>query len=711
MTMILEQASKADPKSFLMKAQRHAAAGDAAKAFAACRLLAHVSPRHAEANYNMAAILLQRNNPIGALGYAINAWEAEQGNPLYRLALATALRSLSAFDTARTILAPIKGKTGLGPNADQIRTDMAAAQAKGAKTLKPVPVDLARVEQAAIEWGLETTQFRDLVLAMILDNREEVGLWQNLTSHLVRTKKYAGAEGAARRALALAPENGDIHAALAFVHESMGESRFAGEIFQRAQDQLEPTTKLVHQHVGFLIRLGKHRWKDAEALADRYSDMMHSGAAQLVTYAQAKDLAGKYDESFALMEEALEKVDSDTTIYLSIVHFFLQQDAIGKAREAAELALERQGEDPAILGNLVLVADAEGNSEEVIRLLGLLENKQLSPDMAARCQFAAGAAYGKVKDYEKSLEAYTAANLLRRRINNADYKYKPDNFIKNCDLTEAAFKRSKPDQWTSVETIRGFPRHAFIYGLPRSGTTLLDTLLRSHPETTLLEEEPVLNQSLTQFMKQHKNGWDAFGTISQSDADKLQKNYRDGMNALMGRHAGPEDYVIDRNPLNTSIMGAAYRFFPDSRHVFIARHPLDVVLSGFMQDFALSDPMANYLDLERAAMFYDANMRAFDAVRQATDLDIHIMRYEDLIADTEGEMRRLLEHLDLPWTDSVVDNQASAAGRERIRTASHAQVRKPIYKSARYRWKNYRFGLDQHIPMLERWIDYFGYES
>ena len=121
--------------------------------------------------------------------------------------------------------------------------------------------------------------------------------------------------------------------------------------------------------------------------------------------------------------------------------------------------------------------------------------------------------------------------------------------------------------------------------------------------------------------------------------------------------------------------------------------------------------MANMVDLERIVDFYCVAMDTFKICRAKYDLNVHEIRYEDLIEDLSGETSALLKFLDLNWEDQMENYQKTALKRGRIKTPSYSQVVQPIYKDAKYRWLNYEKYLRQFNVKVGPWINEFGYSS
>jgi hypothetical protein len=117
------------------------------------------------------------------------------------------------------------------------------------------------------------------------------------------------------------------------------------------------------------------------------------------------------------------------------------------------------------------------------------------------------------------------------------------------------------------------------------------------------------------------------------------------------------------------------------------------------------------LDIPRIAKFYDYSMRIFDAATTRYGLNVHSVRYEDLVVDLEGSARAAIDFLGLEWQDELLDYQATAKARGRIHTPSYAQVVQPLYKSASDRWRAYEHHLTEERAALSKWITAYGYHG
>src|SRR4051812_5842320 len=253
--------------------------------------------------------------------------------------------------------------------------------------------------------------------------------------------------------------------------------------------------------------------------------------------------------------------------------------------------------------------------------------------------------------------------------------------------------------WTRIEVAAEPPAPAFILGFPRSGTTLLDTLLFNIPELHVLEEMPVLDAV---------GGEDRVAALTSADPNALRARYFEMLAAIAP--AAPGRKIVDKFPLHMARAPLIHRLFPDARIVFVERHPCDAVLSCFMANFQLNQAMRAFTDIEEAALLYDSAMDAWTRARALLPLDVHLIRYERMIEDLEAEMRPLLDFLGVEWDERVLDNRAAARRRDYTRPASYAQVGEPIYRRAAGRWQRYRDQLAPVLPILAPWAERLGYE-
>ena len=260
------------------------------------------------------------------------------------------------------------------------------------------------------------------------------------------------------------------------------------------------------------------------------------------------------------------------------------------------------------------------------------------------------------------------------------------------------------DSWTPSHPPEADERASpiFLLGFPRSGTTLLDTMLMGHPDVQVMEERPAIVH-----IERSLGDVDALPAMEASSIKAARDQYWSEAADYLDLRPGTS--VVDKSPLYLNKVPIMHRLFPDARIILALRHPMDAVLSCFVTNFRPNPAMANFLDLTRTAELYDRSMGAFEDARQLLGLDVHEIAYERLIADRDGELRPLFDWLGLDWQEDALDHQATAAKRGAITTASYAQVHEPLYTRSAGRWVRYREQLKPVEGILAPWIERFGY--
>lgn len=258
------------------------------------------------------------------------------------------------------------------------------------------------------------------------------------------------------------------------------------------------------------------------------------------------------------------------------------------------------------------------------------------------------------------------------------------------------------DSWQAApfEAERQSP--IFLVGFPRSGTTLLDTMLMADPRVTVLEEEPFLTQAEFEL-----GGIETFPTLSAEAITEARATYFQRVEALTG--AASTAIIVDKHPLHLNKVAVIRRLFPDARFVLALRHPCDVLLSCFLTNFRINNAMSNFLDLEDAATLYDQTFTHWETARAVFDVPVATVVYERLVEDTARELRPVFDWLGLEWPAGELDHRAAARARGTVSTASYSQVTEPIYKRAAGRWQRYAGHLAPVLDRLQPWVARYGY--
>ena len=240
----------------------------------------------------------------------------------------------------------------------------------------------------------------------------------------------------------------------------------------------------------------------------------------------------------------------------------------------------------------------------------------------------------------------------------------------------------------------------FLIGFPRSGTTLLDTILRSHSKTLVLEEKPYLLDVRHRFYKNHKLS--DILQINETEKIKMQEQYFNSFNYKSDK------LIIDKYPLNLIELGFIKTLFPNSKIILAIRHPLDCIISGVLTAFKINDGMVNFENIQTTSFFYNECFELLFKYFNYYEINYHEVRYENVITNFEDEINKLLNFLNLKFEESIYNFHKTAMQRQKINTPSYDQVVQPIYSSSINRYKN--FDEIKNIKIdIKYWINQFSY--
>ncbi len=220
--------------------------------------------------------------------------------------------------------------------------------------------------------------------------------------------------------------------------------------------------------------------------------------------------------------------------------------------------------------------------------------------------------------------------------------------------------------------------HVFLLGYPRSGTTLVEQVLATVPGVTTLEEAPTLAAAAPLV-----GDLPALAALDDATATELRADYWARVRAA---GAGGDSFV-DMDPFKALALPLIARLFPAAKVVVVRRDPHDVVWSCFRRSFVAGPVATEFTSLPRTAHHYAATMRLIATCRDTLPLRMHDLRYEALVADFDGVTQGLCGFTGLPWSPALREFAATARAR-RIKTASAAQVRTPLFDGSG-QWRRY----------------------
>lgn len=361
------------------------------------------------------------------------------------------------------------------------------------------------------------------------------------------------------------------------------------------------------------------------------------------------------------------------------------------ARRAYEAAVAVAPDHHRALSSLVALNRQTPADNRIAELEALFDDADPDPARQQHLGHALAKSFEDMGDYPAALAWLIRAKAGRRRA--ARYAIERDRA-----LFEAAARMAAPAS-------RGWddPAPIFIVGLPRTGTTLLDRVLSSHPDVVSageLGDFSLLVKRMTGTPSPMVLDVQTFEAAKNLDCETLGRTYVQSARAAAENRAGEvAARVIDKMPLNVLNAGLIHRALPNARILCLRRHPVDSALSNYRQLFATDFPYYDYaFDLADAGRYYALFDRLVAHWRDSLPSDRFVeVAYEDLVADLEGQTRRLLDFVGLPFDPACLSFHENRAA---VSTASSAQVRSPLYSTSIGRWKRYGDGLKPLIDAL-----------
>jgi tetratricopeptide (TPR) repeat protein len=553
---------------------------------------------------------------------------------------------------------------------------------------------------------------------------------ERLRGFLAQTlEDYPAAVRSYERLVAAAPSDWEAWNNLGNARRSVGEFEGSIEALQKAA-KLEPNSPPIQLNLAMAFGAAGDFAEAEKRLREISSAYPADTAALRELHALLREMA-KDEEALAAIEEAVRRNPNDIDLILGLGSHQSQMQHYDAAGTAYRRAMEIDPSNGTAHLGLTIVLELTNRTDELFDLIRSAEQRQVNADAL---QFMRAFGFRREKRYEEGLKAL---EQVPDSLDSARRAHLHGQLLQGAGRYEeafAAFERmnersaddvSQPKQrgaryraligrniemmtpglvesWRSESKAYTCLTPAFLVGFPRSGTTLLDTMLMGHPMIEVLEEEPTMREA-AQLLPHPAD----LPTLDDAKIQAARDTYWQVAKSLTPLRPG--SLLVDKNPLAMNSLPAIRRLFAEAKIVLALRHPCDVVLSCFITNFRANDGMASFLELDTAAELYDLSFRYFERAQQLFQLAQHTVVYERVVADRERELKNLFQFLGLDWHDQVLDHETTAKGRGRIKTASYSQVIEPIYTRAAGRWWNYRRQLEPILPVLAPWVEKFGY--
>jgi len=456
-----------------------------------------------------------------------------------------------------------------------------------------------------------------------------------------------------------------------------GQFAQAAEHLRRAID-LDASIAAYHAQLGRCLT-GLREVRAACTAADAALELAPEDARTLDTLGVIYSFAGRHSDAQQVLERAVELDPHNPSYWFNLGASAKFNGDFARAEAAYEQAVKLNPDADKALAALAHLRRQTAESTAVRRLRQRLQHFDGSLQDEMRVSFALAKALDDTGRYAESFELiHTVSRRWRETIN---YRIADDE-----QMFRALLEGFDRDALAAVGAGHPSAEPIFIVGMPRTGTTLTERIVSSHSAVFAAGE---LNHfgRLVRIAAQARANPDfdvaRVRSVLAGDLTRLGKAYIDNTRPATGH----TPRFIDKMPLNFLYAGFIAQALPNARIICLRRNPMDTCLSNFRQLFSLRSAYYAYsydlLDCGRYYLLFDALMRHWDALFPGRILTL---QYETLVTEQEARSRELLDFCGLEWEPACLDFHANQAP---VATASSAQVREPMYRSAVARWRHY----------------------
>ena len=472
--------------------------------------------------------------------------------------------------------------------------------------------------------------------------------------------------------------------------------------FEIAESLLRKATESAPKDSSARMALAEHlqrarRATDALAELDRLDAAKRKTTDALSLRASVLRDLGRQEEEVAILRQLADAEPRPENYWIRLGHAFRTLGKIDEAVAAYRQVLARAPHEGTSWWSLANLKTVRFSDAEIATMEAGLAATRDQPTNCIRLQFALGKAFEDRGDVDRAFRHYDQANRLR----DSRSTYNPNQIKTWVDRAEAIYT----PEFFADRAGGGSPAKdpVFVVGMQRSGSTLVEQILDSHPD---IEGTAELNELPTIIREQgnlaHRRGIQFNEHLSRMSGDELRALGEDYLQRTRTYRLTDKPSFTDKMPANWLYVGVIRLILPNAKIVDVRRHPLDCCFANWKQLYGKG--LEHTYSMENMGRYYADYVRLLRVVDQAQPNMIHRVIYERLVEDVEGEVRRLLDYIGLPFDEACLNFHASERS---VRTISAEQVRRPINREGIGRWRPYeqwlaplKTGLG---PALEDW--------
>ncbi|MFY9253554.1 MAG: sulfotransferase [Fuerstiella sp.] len=488
------------------------------------------------------------------------------------------------------------------------------------------------------------------------------------------------------------PDNAELAVTVGRVWIELGDLRQARSWFERAL-QLEPDLNEAQCGIAQVLREAG----DPEAAIQAYQKVLEKEPGRMdaqAGLARAFQDHGDMDLAVATYRETIRQYPESASLHACLGHAMAEAGDLDEAVNCHRRAITLNPRCVPALSGLATTLRGRTSDEELGQLEKLLNVPWMTDGRRAALNFGLAQAFDGKGDYQRAAVHIKDANEFQKKhYEQRDQGYSAEVFREHVDRLIETFTPEYFERVSSLGFGVGSERPVFIVGMPRSGTTLTEQILATHPRAFGAGERSFIQNSLQLLptaLQLSEPPLECLKRITAEAVGRLTGWHLDRLRGLDSSH----DRVVDKMPDNYQFLGWIATLHPQAKIIHCQRDIRDVAFSCWITNFARIR-WAN--DLEHLAQRVIDYQRLMNHYRQVLPIPVLEVSYEQMIANQEEATRRLLDFVGLEWDPNCLDFHKT----ERlVRTASVAQVRQPIYKRSVARWKYYEAALKAFLEAL-----------
>ncbi|QRP63536.1 sulfotransferase [Rhodanobacter sp. FDAARGOS 1247] len=543
--------------------------------------------------------------------------------------------------------------------------------------------------------------------------------WNNLAVVCREAGDLAEAEQALLTALALAPDDAEVH-------YNLGLLRIQQRQWLAARQSLLDAVQLSPHFIEARLQAAHacHVCGDntrQEALLDGAGDWPPQTAEHALLLSAMLSVQGELDAALRTLARAQLPAEPAATIMrlrIAAQRVLLHErnNRLDAAREALEQlpiealeALPAQAEQARAEGWHAHAAMAmrAGEAATAATLQASALASASDDESRAGAAFGLASALDRQGHYAEAWQALQQAHSAQREIARHVVPELLAADSRPLQVSAQRVGRDEHGRWSPLAAPDTRHSPVFVVGFPRSGTTLLEQMLDAHPDFRSMDERAHVHDLIEAMQLVGQRYPADLAELSQQDADQLR-----GVYWRQARRVAPdlgERRLVDKNPLNMLCLPMIMRLFPHARIILCLRHPCDVLLSCYMQSFRSPAFMMLCSSLPRLAQGYAHAFAQWFADAEVFAPAVLEWRYESVVSGLDEQLARLGDFLETTDTAAMTRFAEHARGKRFISTPSYAQVTEGVHRRAVGRWQNYRRQFEPVLPVLQPWLERLGY--